>query len=242
MDAYAAASSVAEEALSSIRTVIAFEGQTVESERYSKHLIHAMRNNIRRSLFSSINNAIIWFCMYGSYALAFWYGVELIIREEDLTEADRVYTPGNVVAVFFCSIMSTWSFGLGAPYLEAFSAARGAAVKIFSVIESRPVINESKGAGKRLKKLEGSIAFRNVHFEYPSRAGVKVLDGLNLTVKSGETVALVGSSGCGKSTTIQLIQRFYDPQSGEVISTFANLHRNLQTFPCNSRFTWTATT
>lgn len=99
MDAYAAASAVAEEVFSAIRTVVAFEGQKVESERYTKNLVHAMKNNIRRSLFSGFNNGINWFCIFASYALAFWYGVGLIIRERNLPDEEVVYTAGNVVSV-----------------------------------------------------------------------------------------------------------------------------------------------
>lgn len=57
---------------------------------------------------------------------------------------------------------------------------------------------------------------QDVHFNYPSRPDVKILQGVSLTIEPGQTVALVGSSGCGKSTSIQLIQRFYDPASGAV--------------------------
>lgn len=87
-----------------IRTVVAFEGQKVESERYSKHLVHAMKNNIRRSLFFGLNSAITWFCLFASYALSFWYGVGLIIREKQWPADERVYTPGNVIAV--CQVLT----------------------------------------------------------------------------------------------------------------------------------------
>ena len=65
---------------------------------------------------------------------------------------------------------------------------------------------------------EGHVEFHYVKFSYPTRATVPVLQGLDLSVKAGQTLALVGASGCGKSTTIQLIERFYDPIEGEVVS------------------------
>lgn len=76
--------------------------------------------------------------------------------------------------VFWCTVVSSWYFGVGAPYLEVFSTAQGAAVKIFSVIDGKPTINLSKDAGRSLKKVEGNISFSNVHFEYPSRPGIQV--------------------------------------------------------------------
>jgi ABC-type siderophore export system fused ATPase/permease subunit len=64
----------------------------------------------------------------------------------------------------------------------------------------------------------GTVEFRNVHFRYPTRQTVAVLQGLSFTVEQGNTIALVGASGCGKSTTIQLLQRFYDALDGQVVS------------------------
>ena len=66
--------------------------------------------------------------------------------------------------------------------------------------------------------MSGCVSFKDVRFNYPTRPDVPVLQGLNLTVNPGETVALVGSSGCGKSTTVQLLERFYDPLDGQVVS------------------------
>ena len=71
-------------------------------------------------------------------------------------------------------------------------------------------------------QITSTVRFSNVSFRYPTRPDVQVLNGLNVTVEPGTTVALVGSSGCGKSTTVQLIERFYDTESGEVVSTLCN--------------------
>ncbi|CAG9824400.1 unnamed protein product [Phaedon cochleariae] len=214
LDAYGTAGAIAEEVLSSIRTVIAFGGQEKEIERYGSNLIFARKNNIKRSLFSALGFGILWFVIYSSYALAFWYGVKLILEQRGWESP--VYTPGNMVTVFFCVMNGSMNFGISSPYIEAFGISKAAAGKIFSVIDNVPTINLSKGKGKQNDKIKGNIKFSNVNFHYPSRPDVPILQDLNLDIKAGETVALVGSSGCGKSTVIQLIQRFYDPTSGEV--------------------------
>ena len=76
-------------------------------------------------------------------------------------------------------------------------------------------------------RVTGTIVFNNTYFNYPTRPTVPVLQGLDINVTPGQTLALVGSSGCGKSTTIQLIQRFYDPQKGIVVSSSTILKTQL---------------
>lgn len=68
------------------------------------------------------------------------------------------------------------------------------------------------------ENFTSAVTFKDVRFRYPNRPDVEVLQGLNLEVTPGETLALVGASGCGKSTTMQLIERFYDPEAGDVVS------------------------
>ena len=84
---------------------------------------------------------------------------------------------------------------------------------------------------------EGSVEFTDVSFSYPNRKTVKVLKKLNLKVKRGMTIALVGSSGCGKSTTIQLLERFYDVLQGSVVSSYLQMLLIFQYFP-NQCFKW----
>lgn len=96
--------------------------------------------------------------------------------------------------------------------------ATSATLNVTRLLEHVPDIDIWSSEGKQVDQLEsGHIQFRNVHFTYPTRPDVPVLRGLNLDVKSGQYVALVGASGCGKSTTVGLIERFYDPIMGDVL-------------------------
>lgn len=98
-EAYATAAGIAEETLSSIKTVVAFSGQKKECQRYNENVKLAKDTNVLRSLYSSLGNAFIWFVVYACYALSFWYGVTLIIEDRELPYEERIYTPGNMVAV-----------------------------------------------------------------------------------------------------------------------------------------------
>uniref|UniRef100_A0A8C5AE39 ATP-binding cassette, sub-family B (MDR/TAP), member 4 n=1 Tax=Gadus morhua TaxID=8049 RepID=A0A8C5AE39_GADMO len=200
--AYAKAGAVAEEVLSAIRTVFAFNGQDKEISRYSKNLEDAKRMGIKKAVSTNIAMGFTFLIIYLSYALAFWYGSTLVLSEE--------YTIGTVLIVFFTLLIGT------TPNFQAFASARGAAHKVYNIIDNTPSIDSYSESGLRPDSIRGDIEFRNIHFNYPSRSDVKVLNNLSLSVKTGQTIALVGSSGCGKSTTIQLLQRFYDPQEGSV--------------------------
>uniref|UniRef100_A0A8C5WKG4 ATP binding cassette subfamily B member 4 n=1 Tax=Leptobrachium leishanense TaxID=445787 RepID=A0A8C5WKG4_9ANUR len=220
LTAYAKAGSVAEEVLAAIRTVIAFGGQNKEIERYEKNLEEAKRIGIKKAVTANISIGFAFLMIYASYALAFWYGTSLVI--------DESYTIGSVLTVFFSVIIGAFSLGQTSPNIEAFSNARGAAYAVFNIIDSMPKIDSFSTAGHKPDVIKGNIEFKNVKFTYPSRPDIQVLKGLNLNVRSGETVALVGSSGCGKSTTVQLLQRFYDPEEGSITIDGEDI-RNLNT-------------
>ncbi|XP_027295004.1 multidrug resistance protein 2 isoform X2 [Cricetulus griseus] len=208
LQAYAKAGAVAEEVLAAIRTVIAFGGQNKELERYNKNLEEAKNVGIKKAVTANISIGIAYLLVYASYALAFWYGTSLVLSNE--------YSVGQVLTVFFSILFGTFSIGHIAPNIEVFANARGAAYEIFKIIDNEPSIDSFSTQGHKPDSVMGNLEFKNVHFSYPSRSGIKILKGLNLKVQSGQTVALVGKSGCGKSTTVQLLQRLYDPTEGVV--------------------------
>uniref|UniRef100_UPI0037E91357 ATP-dependent translocase ABCB1 n=1 Tax=Semicossyphus pulcher TaxID=241346 RepID=UPI0037E91357 len=206
--AYAKAGAVAEEVLSAVRTVFAFSGQNREIKRYNKNLEDAKNMGIKKAISSNIAMGFTFLMIYLSYALAFWYGSTLVLSKE--------YTIGTVLTVFFVVLIGAFTVGQTTPNIQTFASARGAAHKVYSIIDHNPNIDSFSEDGFKPDYIKGDIEFRNIHFTYPSRPEVKILNDLSLNVASGQTIALVGSSGCGKSTTIQLLQRFYDPQGGSV--------------------------
>ncbi|XP_054826934.1 bile salt export pump isoform X2 [Eublepharis macularius] len=209
LKAYAKAGAVADEVLSSIRTVAAFGGERKEVERYDKNLVFAQNWGIRKGIIMGFFTGYIWFVIFMCYALAFWYGSKLVLEQDE-------YSPGTLLQVFFGVLIGALNLGQASPCLEAFATGRGAATSIFETIDKKPTIDCMSESGYKLDKVKGEIEFHNVTFYYPSRPEVKILDKLSMVVKSGETTAFVGPSGAGKSTTVQLIQRFYDPNEGMV--------------------------
>jgi len=98
-----------------------------------------------------------------------------------------------------------------------FGEAKLSAKRMFKLFDEKPTIDPTNPAGKQPKECTGRVEIKTVHFTYPTRPDVKVLKGLSVEVNPGETLALVGQSGCGKSTCIQLLERFYDSNEGQIL-------------------------
>ncbi|XP_008256635.2 bile salt export pump isoform X1 [Oryctolagus cuniculus] len=209
LKAYAKAGSVADEVISSMRTVAAFGGEKKEVERYEKNLVFAQRWGIRKGIVMGFFTGYMWCLIFFCYALAFWYGSKLVLEEGE-------YSPGALVQIFLSVIIGALNLGNASPCLEAFAAGRAAASSIFETIDRKPIIDCMSEDGYKLERIKGEIEFHNVTFHYPSRPEVKILNNLSMVIKPGEMTALVGPSGAGKSTALQLIQRFYDPTEGMV--------------------------
>lgn len=121
------------------------------------------------------------------------------------------------MSIFISVIGGAYSLGQVGPSALAISKGREAASHIYKVIEREPSIKINKKKSKLAdRNLKGEIEFKDVFFSYPSRPDVIVLNNLTFKVKPGQKVALVGETGCGKSSTIQLIERYYDASHGEV--------------------------
>lgn len=121
------------------------------------------------------------------------------------------------------AFVSFSSLGQISPCLSAFSAGQVAAFKIFQTISRKPDIDPYSRDGRVVEDIKGDVELRDVHFSYPSRPDERIFNGFSLFVPSGTTLALVGGSGTGKSTVINLVERFYDPQAGEVLIDGMNM-------------------
>jgi len=121
----------------------------------------------------------------------------------------------DTATVVIMTLMTTVSsFGQLAMLLSDTTLPRESARRLFNIIDRKSRIDPYDDHGLKLEKAVGRIELCKVHFHYPTRPAMQVLKGTSLTIEARTTTALVGSSGCGKSTVISLLQRFYDPQGG----------------------------
>nr|QNG62055.1 P-glycoprotein 2 [Parascaris univalens] len=206
---YAVAGAIAEETFSSIRTVHSLNGATREIARYEKALEDGRRTGRLKYLYLGTGMALNYLIVYASYAVAFWYGSLIII-------GDPTFDRGSVFTVFFSVMSGSMALGGALPNMATFAMARGAARKVLSVINSVPIIDPYSSSGTFPSKLKGAISFQNVSFSYPIRKDIQILDRITFDISPGRKIALVGSSGCGKSTVMHLLLRFYDPDLGMV--------------------------
>ncbi|XP_073952681.1 multidrug resistance protein homolog 49-like [Choristoneura fumiferana] len=228
MMSYSQAGKQAEEVLKSVRTIVSFGGETREVDRYKNLLEPAERYGRRRGLFTGLGTGFNWVLTYSLNAIGLTYGTRLVLRDLLVETDERKYVVGEIFSILFSMYMATQSITFCVPHAEAFSGARAAAASIFDMIEREPKIDSLSNEGASPRRVVGDISFEDVSFNYPSRPDVTVLKDFSLYIKSGECVALVGSSGCGKSTVLQLLQRLYDIHSGSIKLDGRNVrHLNL---------------
>ncbi|WZZ02845.1 hypothetical protein YC2023_088766 [Brassica napus] len=207
--AYAKASTIVEQTCGSIRTVASFTGEKQATSSYKELINSAYKSSVKQGLSNGLGFGVMFLVFFCSYALAIWFGGEMILR--------KGYTGGAVINVMIIVVASSMSIGQAAPCLTSFAAGQAAAYKMFETIKRKPVIDSLDLNGKVLEDIQGEIELRDVCFSYPARPREEVFGGFSLMIPSGKTTALVGESGSGKSTVISLIERFYDPSSGQVL-------------------------
>ncbi|PVU93486.1 hypothetical protein BB559_003249 [Furculomyces boomerangus] len=208
-DHYAKSGAIANEVFSSMRTVMAFNGQKRELQRFDENNAKAGIYEIKKATALALGLGGIFSMIYIMYSLGFWYGAKII--------RDGQSTPAKVLNVFFALIIGSFSLGGSAPSITAITSARGAAATVFEIIDREsPIDPLDTESGIKVDGFKGEIEIENITFSYPTRTEVKALKNFSIKIRPGEKVALVGESGCGKSTTVSLIQRFYDPLEGSV--------------------------
>ncbi|CAF1032346.1 unnamed protein product [Adineta steineri] len=211
IQAYGLASSIAEEALRNIRTVTSFHGQKKEEEQYGQNLFSAKKVGIRKSLYIGLCQGFGKLFSFSAITLTFWYGLKLVKSE------CQDYTPGTLIIIFITCMNATTTATQFIPFFQTFAEASTSGSYVFEMIERKSKINVLDDEGKKLETIKGDIEFENVTFSYPTRQESCILKNFSLKIPSGKTIAFIGSSGTGKSTIIELIQRFYDPDHGEIL-------------------------
>ncbi|KAF9596368.1 hypothetical protein IFM89_009716 [Coptis chinensis] len=208
-EASSKAGNIVEQTIVQVRTVLAFVGESRAMQAYSSALTITQRIGYKTGFAKGVGLGGTYFTVFCCYALLLWYGGYLVRHH---------YTNGGLaIATMFSVMLGGIGLGQSAPSISAFAKARVAAAKIILVINHKPSIDRKMKSGLELDSVTGYVELKNVDFSYPSRPDVLILNNFSLVVPAGKTIALVGSSGSGKSTVVSLIERFYDTTSGQVL-------------------------
>ncbi|HLM71106.1 MAG TPA: ABC transporter transmembrane domain-containing protein, partial [Polyangiaceae bacterium] len=206
-DALARGGEVAEEALAGIRTVRAFTAEEAEIKRYGSAMVRSLDLAKKRVDVTAILGGIASFAAYAAAALVLWYGGHLVSKGS--------LTVGELTSFLVYTLLVAFSLSGFSELWGELSKASGAATRVFELLDREPRIPIS--GGETRAPSEGKVELKDVGFSYPTRPDVPVLHGIFLTMRPGEVVALVGSSGAGKSTIAALLMRLYDPDRGEIL-------------------------
>ncbi|XP_062004874.1 ABC transporter B family member 9-like [Rosa rugosa] len=206
--AYAEAGTIVEQTVGAIRTVASFTGEKEAIDKYNQKLKIAYNNTVQQGLATGVGLGTFMLIVFGTYGLAIWYGSKMII--------EKGYNGGQVINVLFAMMSGGMALGQTSPSLNAFTTGKAAAYKMLETIKRTPTIDPYDTTGVVLEDVKGEVELKDVYFRYPARPDVQIFAGFSLHVPSGTTTALVGQSGSGKSTVIGLVERFYDPEAGEV--------------------------
>ncbi|KAJ8750357.1 hypothetical protein K2173_014272 [Erythroxylum novogranatense] len=208
-ESYAQAGIIAEQAVAQVRTVYSYVGESKALNSYSD----AIQNTLKLGYKAGMAKGLGLGCTYGiacmSWALVFWYAGVFIRNGQ--TDGGKAFT------AIFSAIVGGMSLGQSFSNLGAFSKGKAAGYKLMEIIKQKPSIIQDQSDGKCLTEINGNIEFKNVTFSYPSRPDVLIFRDFSIFFPAGKTVAVVGGSGSGKSTVVTLIERFYDPNEGQVL-------------------------
>lgn len=206
-DSLAVSSAVAEEGLSGVRTVKAFAQEEWEIKRYKNQLDISFELSMKKVLEIAKFTGAISVLGFSAVVFIVWFGGKLVISNE--------MSIGTLTSYILYVITVAFSAGmLGSLYTD-FMSALGAGHRIFELLD-KATINDENLIKEEKNINHGHIKFQNVYFSYPARFDVGVLKNLTFEIFPNETVAIVGSSGAGKSTIAQLLMRFYDADSGSI--------------------------
>ena len=205
-DSLAQSMGVAEEGISGVRTVKAFVGEEYEIKRYKDSLDNAFQSAKRRILEITKFTSLVSTTGLSVFVFVIWYGGTLVL--------DGELSVGTLTAFLMYVMTLAFSIGMLGSLWADFMSAFGASTRIFEILEVEE--SESLQTDHPTLVKDGSVCFQNVSFSYPSRPNIEVLRNISFEVSPFETVAIVGSSGGGKSTIVKLLMNFYKVSEGQI--------------------------
>jgi ATP-binding cassette, subfamily B, bacterial MsbA len=206
-DQLANATTVLEESIAGVRIVQSFSREPYEMSRFRESIERTFVLAMRRIRLSASFGPIISFLGFSVVVSIFWYGGIQVLTGE--------LTAGQLVMFLILTMTIAGSIGQFSGLYTSLQEALGATRRLFEILDTQPEIRDIPEAVS-LPTITGTIQFKNVSFSYKDNPGIHILKEINLDIKPGEVMALVGPSGAGKTTLFNLIARFYDPTSGKV--------------------------
>jgi ABC-type multidrug transport system fused ATPase/permease subunit len=204
MAAYALKSAMAEQNLAMMPVVKSYLGEPGESRRFAEQVHRLRALEIRQLRLQAAIGPLVRVAAAGCVIALLWFSSRGI--------ASGAMTPAELVSLLLYGLLLTQPVSQLASVYGQVQTARGTAARL---VDAFAVAPEPDGGTRVLEDVRGEVAFENVGFSYPGRP--KVLDGLDLVVRAGETIALTGANGAGKSSLVHLLLRFSDPDSGRVL-------------------------
>ncbi len=200
---------VVEETMQSIQTVKAYTNEWFELQRYIKNLNEAVRVSLRAAHMRGLFASFIILVMFGALFFIMWKAALMV-------QAGELPKGGLVDFVVFTGIIGGAIASLGNFYTSIVSAV-GATERIWEILEMESELEVAEEYKPSQLDLKGEVVYENVHFSYPTRKDIEVLKDVNFRIEPGKKIALVGASGSGKSTIVQLLLRFYDLDQGRLL-------------------------
>ncbi|CDW81593.1 abc transporter family protein [Stylonychia lemnae] len=212
---------LAGDAIINYRTVASFGNEDQILSDYKKLLDGPLQIAVRKSHVIGLVFGFSQFVQYAVFAVLYYVGAVIIQHDYDNMEFDKD-KPDEVFIAIFAMMFGAMAAGQAQQFGPDIGKAKAASAKVFGMMDLPSKINAVNQPGSDLIKInpqtfKGEIEFKNVWFRYPTRKNDWILKGLNMKINSKETVALVGESGCGKSTIVSLLLRFYDVNSGLIL-------------------------
>nr|WP_247881354.1 ABC transporter transmembrane domain-containing protein [Skermanella sp. TT6] len=208
-DRVADVGSFVDETLGAIRTVQAYGHEDAERRNFGTRVEEAFDVAVRRVRVRAILTVIVIVMVFGAIGTILWVGGHDVL-------AGRL-SGGDLSAFVFYAVVVAGSVGAISEVIGDLQRAAGATERLFDLMATAPQITAPADPAPLPVPVRGAVAFDAVRFHYPSRPDDAALDAFSLSVEPGETVALVGPSGAGKTTVFQLLLRFYDPRDGRVL-------------------------